>query len=86
MFWEVIINEYGLEIEHNSQPTHHSVRNTEEGESTVDQTLSTERIRRWTILNGTHAKCTASAKVQIDYRLRYAQSTAIHSPFIDICA
>jgi hypothetical protein len=54
-FWEEIIDEYGLEIGNDDQPTHHWAGNGEEGESTIDLTLASRPITRWTILAGRHA-------------------------------
>jgi len=54
-FWEEIIDEYGLEIGNDDWPTHHWARTGEEGESTIDLTLATRLIMRWTIVEGRHA-------------------------------
>jgi hypothetical protein len=54
-FWEEIIDEHGLEIGNDNQPTHHWARNGEEGELTIDLTLASRPITRWTILDGRHA-------------------------------
>jgi macrodomain Ter protein organizer (MatP/YcbG family) len=54
-FWEEILDEYGLEIGNDDRPTHHWARNGEEGESTIDLTLATRLITRWTTLDRSHA-------------------------------
>jgi hypothetical protein len=54
-FWGETIDEHGLEIGNVVQPTHHWARNGEEGESTIDLTIASRPIARWTILHGTHA-------------------------------
>jgi hypothetical protein len=55
-FWEEIIDEHGLEIGNDDdRPTHHWERNGKEGESTIDLTLATRPITRWTTLGGSHA-------------------------------
>jgi hypothetical protein len=53
--WEEIIDEYGLEIGNDNRPTHHWARNGEDGELTIDLTLTTRPIMRWTTLDGSHA-------------------------------
>ena len=55
-FCEEIIDEYGLEIGNDDQPTHHRARNGEKSESTIDLTLASRPITRRTILGGRHAK------------------------------
>jgi len=37
------------------RPSHHRARNGEEGESTIELTLATRPITRWTTLDGSHA-------------------------------
>jgi len=54
-FWEEILDEHGLENGNDDQPTHHWARNGEEGETTIDLTLASRPITRWTILDGRHA-------------------------------
>jgi hypothetical protein len=55
-FWEEIIDEYGLQKgNNNDRPTHHWARNGEEGKSTIDLTLATRPITRWTTQDGSHA-------------------------------
>jgi hypothetical protein len=52
-FWEQIIDEHRLEIGNDDdRPTQHWARNGEKGESTIDQTLPTQPIMRWTTLGG----------------------------------
>ena len=54
-FWDGIIDEYVLEIGNDHRPTQHWARNGKQGESTIDLTLATRPIKRWTILEGSHA-------------------------------
>jgi len=55
-FWEEIIDEYGIEIGNDDDlSTHHWARNGEEGESTIDLTLATRPITRWTTLDWSYA-------------------------------
>jgi len=51
-FWEEILDEYGLQIGNDGRPTHHPRRNGAQGESTVDLTMATQLITRWTTLKG----------------------------------
>jgi len=51
-----IIGKYGLEIGNDDLPTHHWARNGKERVSTIDLTLATRLITRWTILDGSHVK------------------------------
>jgi hypothetical protein len=55
--WQEIIDEYGLQIGNDDCPTHHWVRNGDQGESTIDLTLATQLITRWSMLDGSHATC-----------------------------
>jgi len=54
-FWEEIRDEYGLEIRNDDWPTHHWARNGEHGEWTIELTLATRPITRWTLLERSHA-------------------------------
>jgi len=54
-YWEEIIDEYGHEIGNDDRPTHHWVRDGNEGESIIDLTLAHRPITKWTILNRSHA-------------------------------
>jgi len=54
-FWEEIIDLCGLEIGNDDEPTHHWAWNGEEGESTIDLTLTNRPIMQWTILDGRQA-------------------------------
>jgi len=54
-FWVEIIDTHGLEIGNDDQPTHHWASNDEQGESTIDLTLASQLITRWTILAARHA-------------------------------
>jgi len=53
--WQEIIAEHGMEFGNDDQPTHHWARNGEESESTIDLTLASRPITRWTILDWRHA-------------------------------
>jgi len=53
--WEAIIDQYGLEIGNDDWPTHHWARNGKEGEWTIELTLATRPITRWTTMDGSHA-------------------------------
>jgi hypothetical protein len=53
--WEEIIDEHGLEIGNDDdRHTHHWARNGEDGESTIDLTLATRPMSRWTTVGGSH--------------------------------
>jgi len=52
---EEIIDIYRLVIGNDDRPTHHWAGNGEEGISTIDLTLATRPIMRWTTLHGSHA-------------------------------
>jgi len=67
--WEEIIDEHGLEIAKDDQPTHHWARNSEEGESTIDLTLASRPITRWTILEGRQATCSAHEVIEWEFSL-----------------
>jgi hypothetical protein len=56
-FWEEIIAEHVLKIGNDDQPTDHWARNSEEGESTIELTLSSRPIIRRTRLDGTNTTC-----------------------------
>jgi hypothetical protein len=64
-FREEIADEDGLEFGNDDRPTHHWARNGREGESTIDLTLTTRPITRWTRLDGSHA--TGSDHVLIEW-------------------
>jgi hypothetical protein len=70
-FWEEIIEEYGLEIGNDDRRTHHWATNGEEGESTIDLTVATQPIMRWTTLEGSHA--TSSGHEVIEWEFNVAQ-------------
>jgi len=53
--WKEMIDEHGLEIGNDDQPTHDWARNGEEGESAMDMTLASRPITRWSILDRRHA-------------------------------
>jgi hypothetical protein len=76
-FWEEIIDEHGLEIGNDDQPTHHWARNGEEGESTIDLTLASRPITRWTILDGRHATRSDHEVIEWEFSV-YKQEEADH--------
>jgi len=53
-YWEDIINEHGLVIGNDDQPTYHWTRNESEGESIIDLTLVNRPFVKWTMLDGSH--------------------------------
>jgi len=65
---EEIIDAHGLVIGNDDdRPTHHWARNGEEGEPTIDLTLATRPIMRWTTLGGSHAACSDHEVIEWDF-------------------
>ena len=54
-FWAEVIDENGLEVGNDSQPTHYRTREDEEGESVIDLTLANGPIKRWVVLAEDHS-------------------------------
>jgi len=54
-FWEDMIDKNGLEIGNDGRPTHHWIREDQEGESVIDLTFANRPIVKWTILADDYA-------------------------------
>ena len=54
-FWEDVIDENGLEIGNDCEPTHHWTREGHERESVIDLTRANRPITKWSILADDHA-------------------------------
>jgi len=54
-FWEEVIDENGLEVGNNGQPSHYRTREDDEGESVIDLTFAIRPRTKWFILADDHA-------------------------------
>ena len=66
-FWEENIDELGLEIGNDDQPTCHWARNDEEGEVTIDLTFASRPITRWPILDSRHTTGTHHKVIEWEF-------------------
>ena len=75
--WEEMIAEYGLEIGNDDRATQHLARNGEARESTIDLTLATRSITRWTILEGSHTAGSDHEVIEWEFNI-HKQEEADH--------